>query len=165
MKPSTIDRNRQTGRVRRVPRPANARVVALLVGLLLMLMPAAASAAVLGSPNLGGYCNFKHRTNVLFSAGPLNLFSAYSWRCTLPSAIPVDGIDVNAACRLQYGGGAYGFTTNPGWARRLVGLEDYVTNIGVALMPANEVIASYPPALNPEVEAILNALQPTNSRH
>jgi len=75
-----------------------------------------ASAATLGSPNLGGYCNFKHGTNVLFSAGPLNLFDAYSWRCTLPPGSPVDGIDVNAACRWQYGNGAYGYTTNRNWA-------------------------------------------------
>lgn len=81
-----------------------------------VLNPATASAAVLGSPNLAGYCNKMHRTNVLFSAGPLNLFDAYSWRCTLPPGVPVDGIDVNAACRWQHGANAYVFTTNPKWA-------------------------------------------------
>lgn len=81
-----------------------------------LLAPATASAAVLGGPDFRGYCNYKHRTNVLYSAGPLNLFSAYSWRCTLPPGIPTDDIDVNAACRWKYGKGAYGFTTNPGWA-------------------------------------------------
>lgn len=34
-----------------------------------------------------------------------------------------------------------------------------------ATIAINGVIATYPPALNPEVETILNALQPTNSRH
>jgi hypothetical protein len=34
-----------------------------------------------------------------------------------------------------------------------------------ATIDINGVIATYPPALNPEVEAILNALQTANSRH
>lgn len=34
-----------------------------------------------------------------------------------------------------------------------------------ATIDINGVIATYPPALNPEVEAILSAVQPTNSRH
>jgi hypothetical protein len=34
-----------------------------------------------------------------------------------------------------------------------------------ATIDINGVIATYPPALNPQVEAILDALQPTNSRH
>ncbi len=34
-----------------------------------------------------------------------------------------------------------------------------------ATIDINGVVATYPPALNPEVEAILDALQPTNSRH
>lgn len=91
-------------------------VAALVLGATTLLAPATAAAAVLGGPDFRGYCNYKHRTNVLYSAGPLNLFSAYSWRCTLPPGIPTDDIDVNAACRWKYGKGAYGFTTNPGWA-------------------------------------------------
>lgn len=34
-----------------------------------------------------------------------------------------------------------------------------------ATIDINGIIATYPPALNPQVEAILNTLQPTNSRH
>jgi hypothetical protein len=97
-------------------RSLSTTVAALILGAAALLTPATASAAVLGGPDFGGYCNYKHRTNVLYSAGPLNLFSAYSWRCTLPPGIPTDDIDVNAACRWKYGNGAYGYTTNPGWA-------------------------------------------------
>lgn len=34
-----------------------------------------------------------------------------------------------------------------------------------ATIDINGIIATYPPALNPEVEAILDALKPTKSRH
>lgn len=91
-------------------------IVALFITLSTLLAPATASAAVLGNPDFRGFCNFKHRTSLLFNAGPIDLFNAYTWRCTLPPGIPVDDIDVNAACRWKYGGNAYGFTTNPGWA-------------------------------------------------
>lgn len=81
-----------------------------------MLTPATASAAVLGPPDFARWCNWKNGTNVLYSAGPLNLWDAYSWRCTLPPGIPTIGIDANSACTLKYGRGATAFTTNPGWA-------------------------------------------------
>lgn len=95
--------------------------VAALVGVscIAMTNPAPATAATLGpvgATEFGRWCNVKHRTNVLYSAGPLNLWDAYSWRCTLPPGIPTIGVDANAACTLRYGSPAYSYTTNPKWA-------------------------------------------------
>ncbi|UOG20052.1 hypothetical protein MTX80_12385 [Gordonia amicalis] len=76
------------------------------------------AATVLGNPDFAGWCNWKHRTNVLSSAGPWNLYSAYSWVCTIPALGNFNNgpVDANSACRLKYGSGAYAVTTNPNWA-------------------------------------------------
>jgi len=57
-----------------------------------------------------------HRTNVMYGAGSLNLWDAYSWRCIIMPGIPMRRIDANAACTLKYGSPAWEYTTNPRWA-------------------------------------------------
>lgn len=80
--------------------------------------PQANAAVTLGSPDFAAWCNWAHRANVIYSAGPHNLYNAYSWTCTIPvlGNFNAGGIDANSACRLKYGAGAYAVTTNPGWA-------------------------------------------------
>ncbi len=82
--------------------------------------PGIASAGTLGSigaSEFARWCNWKRGTNVLYNAGPMNLWDAYSWQCTLTPAIPTGmGIDVNSACTLRYGRPAYAYTTNAKWA-------------------------------------------------
>lgn len=80
------------------------------------LAPGTASAAVAGSPDFAGFCNNIHQTSAVYTAAPQNPYDANSWQCTNPPGNFTDPIDVNAVCRWQYGGNAYGFTSNPGWA-------------------------------------------------
>jgi hypothetical protein len=60
--------------------------------------------------DVAAWCNASHGTNIIYSAGPMNLSDPYSWHCTLPPYfIPGDGVDMNAACTLKYGSPAYSF--------------------------------------------------------
>jgi len=53
---------------------------------------------------------------ILGSASPDNPWNAYTWKCRVAGYYRTAGIDMNAVCRANYGGGAWARTNNPGWA-------------------------------------------------
>jgi hypothetical protein len=72
----------------------------------------ASATTILGGVNMQAACNTQYPGFGL-TAKPLDTHNAYSWRCTAPWD-NTRGIDVNAACANQYGGGAYSHLLDPG---------------------------------------------------
>lgn len=79
-------------------------VGSLLLGGALGLAAPAAAATVVGTPNLTSYC----RVNVgsVWYAVTYDLSSPYAWRCTNSYTHGQVQIDVNKACRQQFGAGS-----------------------------------------------------------
>lgn len=71
----------------------------------------ASATTILGSVNMQDACNVQYPGFGL-TATPLDTHNAYSWRCTAPWD-NTRGINVNAECARQYGGGAYSYLLDP----------------------------------------------------
>jgi O-glycosyl hydrolase len=107
-------------------------VLALVIGVIITLaiafvapnsVSAAKNTAVLGGINIDGYCRATYSYYPYSGRAILMGSNAYLWRCDVkryngPYAYPMfsysyPSIDLNAACRWQYGGSAYAKTNNP----------------------------------------------------
>ncbi|KTR93792.1 hypothetical protein NS220_11145 [Microbacterium testaceum] len=93
-------------------------LIALVVigGSVLGVSAPASAATILGTPSFNTYC----KTNVGSVWYPVtqSFSSPYYWRCTNSYTHALLSIDVNKACRQQFGNGAYGIVVanNPnGW--------------------------------------------------
>lgn len=82
-------------------------VALVLVGGSVVGVSAPASAAtIVGTPNFNTYC--KTNLGSVWYAFTQSQISPYYWRCTNTYTRAIVGIDVNKACRQQFGNGAYG---------------------------------------------------------
>lgn len=83
-----------------------ALVAALVAGALTLVTPSPAHAATqLGTPNFTTYC--KVNVGSVWYPVTQSLSSPYAWRCTNSYTRALVSIDVNKACRQQFGAGAY----------------------------------------------------------
>ncbi|UOX88262.1 hypothetical protein MUY14_42340 [Amycolatopsis sp. FBCC-B4732] len=88
------------------------RVVVATIGLAAMAVVIAvpADAAVIGGVDMQRACTVQN-PGMGLAAVVTDAHNAYSWRCRAPWGYQV-GINVNAACTDQYGGGAYATVLN-----------------------------------------------------
>lgn len=86
--------------------PVKAAMVALLfLGGAVGLAAPASAATIVGTPNLTTYC--KVNVGSVWYAASYNWSSPYGWRCTNVYTHGQVQIDVNKACRQQFGSGSY----------------------------------------------------------
>lgn len=88
----------------------------IAVGATLALAPTASAATQVGTPNLTRYC--QQNVGQVWYAKTYSLTNPYNWNCTNSYTNGMVRIDVNKACRQQFGAGAYANTvsSNPnGW--------------------------------------------------
>ncbi|MFF3026454.1 hypothetical protein [Microbacterium sp. NPDC057944] len=95
-----------------------AAVIASLVvgGLAFGAASPASAATIVGTPNLTAYC--KVNVGAVWYAQTQSLVSPYYWRCTNSATHALIQIDVNKACRQQFGTTSYAIVVanNPnGW--------------------------------------------------
>ncbi|MEU9685374.1 hypothetical protein [Amycolatopsis japonica] len=98
-----------------VNRRALSQVAAATVGLagmaaVAVLTATPANAAIIGGVDMQRACNVQN-PGMGLAAVVTDSRNAYSWRCRAPWGYQV-GINVNAACANQYGGGAYATLLN-----------------------------------------------------
>jgi hypothetical protein len=101
--------------VRSAHRQGLSRAAAAAIGLAGMAAAAVltatpASAAIIGGVDMQRACNVQN-PGMGLAAVVTDAHNAYSWRCRAPWGYQV-GINVNAACANQYGGGAYATLLN-----------------------------------------------------
>lgn len=77
----------------------------------LMVQAPVASAAIVGGVDVAGYCA-SFVANKSLSGTRVNSSDAYSWRCTY-AGVNVRGVDMNAACKRQYGSAASALVLDP----------------------------------------------------
>jgi hypothetical protein len=107
-----------------VRRVVSVVVVVASAGFGTFLVPATASARVLGDPDFAGYCRSLHGGNDLYGAGPTNPGDPNSWKCNNlidPFAlVGAENVDANAACQWRYGANATATNSGNPWSWQCV---------------------------------------------
>ncbi len=82
-----------------------------LVGIGIATSPTASAAVIIGGIDVARQCRIQEWRPL--EARLLNAHDAFSWRCYSPYTGNYYGVNMDAACVNQYGGGAFSVVLNP----------------------------------------------------